>query len=211
MDRHERLESRERQGAARTQLEVWLDDARAGSDEALGALLEGCRKYLLLMASRELDSDLRPRTAASDLVQETCVEVHRSFQGFRGNTEDELFGWLRAILSNRLATNVRRHRYTLKRTVDREQPLDLAPVAMCLGNHDDPTPSDRAARHDEDRRLQDALNQLNELDRKLIVMHTWEQQTFTEIGRRLGKSADATRRAWGRAVKRLERKLRSTR
>ena len=41
-----------RQDAAR-----WLPEARAGSSEALGQVLESCRGYLLLIAQQELDSD----------------------------------------------------------------------------------------------------------------------------------------------------------
>jgi RNA polymerase sigma-70 factor (ECF subfamily) len=198
-------------GAPRTLLETWLDQARGGSSEALGALLEGCRKYLLLVANRELDSDLRPRTAASDLVQETFLEVQRGFDNFRGTTEEELFAWLKAILANRVSNIVRSHRYAAKRSVEREQPLELTPGQCLLKPRDETSPSEAAAARDEERRLQTALAALCELDREIIVRRTWEQKSFVEIGRELGKSADATRRLWGRAVRRLEQALKDTR
>ena len=56
--------------------------ARGGSASALGQLLEGCRKYLLLVANESLDSDLRPKGGASDLVQETFVQAQRIFERF---------------------------------------------------------------------------------------------------------------------------------
>ena len=49
--------------------------ARRGSREALGNALEACRRYLLAIASRELDPDLRGKGGASDLVQETFLEA----------------------------------------------------------------------------------------------------------------------------------------
>lgn len=198
-------------GKPRTALETWLDEARAGSSEALGALLEGCRKYLLLLANRELDSDLRPRTAASDLVQDTFVEVQRGFQSFRGTSEEELFAWLKSILAYRLANNLRSHRFAAKRTVDREQSLEASPALAIDELRERSSPEELAAARDEERRLRAALDALADLDREIIVMRTWEQKSFVEIGRELGKSADASRRLWGRAVKRLERALGETR
>jgi hypothetical protein len=43
-----------------------LAAARAGSREALGQALQACRGYLLLLAERELDADLRAKGGASD-------------------------------------------------------------------------------------------------------------------------------------------------
>lgn len=202
----DRTAPRLRNRPERTVLETWLDQARAGSSEALGALFEGCRKYLLLIANRELDSDLRPRTSASDLVQESFVEVQRGFKNFRGNTEEDLFGWLHSILHNRLANAVRNHRYTAKRTVDREQPLEATPREH-LDPSDEPTPSDVALVRDEERRLNLALAQLDETDRTVIRLRSWERLSFQEIGERLDRSAEAARKLWGRAVRRLEHVL----
>jgi hypothetical protein len=43
-----------------------LDQAKAGSEEALGRLLESLRTYLQLMAGGELDVELRAKVGASD-------------------------------------------------------------------------------------------------------------------------------------------------
>jgi RNA polymerase sigma-70 factor (ECF subfamily) len=68
----------------------YLPEARAGSPEALGRALEGCRLYLLALAERELDAGLRAKGGASDLVQETFLEAQRDFARFRGDSEAEL-------------------------------------------------------------------------------------------------------------------------
>ena len=52
-----------------------LAAARTGSSEALGQALQACRGYLLLLAERELDPDLRAKGGASDVVQETFLEA----------------------------------------------------------------------------------------------------------------------------------------
>src|SRR5262245_58290664 len=73
----------------------WLSDARAGSPEALGAVLEACRGYLLLIAQGELSPDLRAKAGASDLVQQTFLDAQRDFGRFRGESVAELRAWLR--------------------------------------------------------------------------------------------------------------------
>jgi hypothetical protein len=61
-----------------------MQAARAGSAEALGRLLEGCRAYLLLAANRQLDADLQAKGGPSDLVQETFLEAQKDFPPFQG-------------------------------------------------------------------------------------------------------------------------------
>ena len=64
-----------------------------------GSWFEACRTYLLLVANRELPSDVRPKVGASDLVQDTFLDCHRSFGLFKGDTEAGLLAWLRPHLA----------------------------------------------------------------------------------------------------------------
>src|SRR6478752_628985 len=86
----------------------WLALAQAGSPEALGRLLEECRHYLLLVANRELEADIKAKVGPSDLVQETLMEAHQAFDRFHGMNEANVLAWLRRILLNNIA-NVRDH------------------------------------------------------------------------------------------------------
>src|SRR4051794_37421346 len=90
----------------------WLPGARAGAPEALGQLLEAWRGYLLVVAQRELDPDLRAKGGASDLVQETFLEAQRDFPRFHGDSEAELLAWLRRLLLNNVANFTRSYRGT---------------------------------------------------------------------------------------------------
>jgi RNA polymerase sigma-70 factor (ECF subfamily) len=191
-------------------VEQWIRAAREGCPEALGRLLETCRRYLLLVANQELAAALRPKVAPSDLVQDTLLEAGRDFPRFRGATEEELLGWLRKILHNNLA-NVRRHFEAEKRLVDREVPLadvgsgDL--LASILQQME--TPSRQAAARERDEQLERALQQLPEHYRGILLLHAAEGLTFVQIAERLGGSADAARKLWGRAVEELARLLES--
>ncbi len=187
----------------------FIHEARLGSSEALGRLMEGCRKYLLLMAGQELDSDLRPKGGASDLVQDTFLEAQRDFAHFRGTTEQELLAWLKQILAHRLANNVRRYRGTRKRDIDREELLDsdLNP-AQIVGGDPGANPKDVAVGREEECRLHMALARLPKHFQQVLALRTWQRLSFAEIGNEMNKSADSVRKLWGRAVDRLNRELR---
>jgi RNA polymerase sigma-70 factor (ECF subfamily) len=186
-------------------VERWLREARAGSQEALGHLFQLCRHYLLLVANKELDPMFQAKVAASDVVQDSLLEAGRDFLRFRGQTEEELLGWLRSILGHNLA-NVRRHyQETGKRSVAREVPfpvnLDESPPRSVL--HGGETPSTPLHRRERDEALERALQQLPEHYRQVIVLREWDRRTFEEIGGQLGRSAEAARKLWVRALEEL--------
>src|SRR5260370_27853733 len=97
----------------------WLTSARAGSREALGQALDCCRNYLLKVAQRELDPDLRAKGGASDLVQETFLEAQRDFAQFQGSSEVELRAWLSRLLVNNVCNFSRRLREPPQRPLPR--------------------------------------------------------------------------------------------
>src|SRR6185437_11299064 len=97
--------------------------ARGGCREALGRAIGACRRYLLLVAERELSPAVRAKEGASDLVQEALLEAQRDFARFEGRTETELRAWLRRLLRHKVAHAVRRYRGAGKRQVAREVPL----------------------------------------------------------------------------------------
>jgi RNA polymerase sigma-70 factor (ECF subfamily) len=188
----------------------YLPAARAGSREALGQALEVCRGYLLSVANEGLDRDLRAKGGASDLVQETFLEAQRDFSRFQGSSEQELLAWLRLLLLHNVANFTRRYRGTDKRRVDREVAMDgtesdAGPIARLAT--DTPSPSRQAMAHEQAEKVQQALERLPEDYRQVIVLRNQERRSFEEIGPLMGRSAEATRRLWSRAVERLQREL----
>jgi RNA polymerase sigma-70 factor (ECF subfamily) len=187
----------------------WISAAREGSQEAIGRMLEACRQYLLLVANQQLDADLRGKIGPSDIVQETFLEAQRDFDRFHGSTEEELLAWLRRILLNNLANVARHYRDTEKRRVTREVPLADVSLTELHENVIDPSASPRslAQSREEGEELDRALAQLPEHYRQVIVLRHQEQLAFEEIGRRLGRSPEAVRKLWGRAVEQLQQVL----
>ena len=195
-----------------TSVSHWIEAARNGSSEALGSLLELCRPYLLLVANQQIQPDLKVKVGASDLVQQTFLEAHRDFAGFRGDSEAELLAWLRQILVNNAAGITRQFRDTQKRRIDQEISLSDTPLANLLQNIQDlgDSPSAQAQAHEQDQALHEAISKLPEQYRQVIHLRNYERLSFEEVGQRLGRSAEAARKLWTRAITQLEQLLESS-
>jgi RNA polymerase sigma-70 factor (ECF subfamily) len=181
---------------------------RAGEGRALGELLELYRNYLELLARLQIGRRLQGKVDAADLVQETFLAAHTHFAQFRGNTEEELAGWLRQILASRLAKLVRRFCGTQRRDVRLERQLEdeldqssrqLDKGLAAPGS----TPSQRAVRREQAVLLADALRQLPDDYREVLVLHHLEGLSLVEVARRLGRSLDSVKNVWLRALARL--------
>ncbi len=184
-----------------------IADAKEGSGEALGQLLEYCRDYLLLVANRELDPALRAKGGASDVVQEAFLHAQCKFPQFRGQSEAELLAWLRRILLNNLS-NFERALRTNKRAASREVPLAgdssdgrLAPAAGTL------SPSGHVIAREDVQALQQALADLPPHYAQVIDLRNWQRCSFAEIGNAMDCSAEAARKLWSRAVEQLRQQI----
>lgn len=164
-------------------------------------VLESCRRFLLSVATLELPNDLQAKGGASDLVQQTLASAVQCRHQFRGTTLAELRSWLRAILQSEAAVFRRRYLKTAARDVRREVPLaasltqdDHSPVAVVL--HEENT-----------ERLTVALSQLTTEQQQAVVLRLENDLSFAEIGVRLGRSEEAARKLFTRALDRLRNRL----
>ena len=183
-----------------------LADARAGSPEALGYALEACRRYLLLVAEKELGDDLRAKAGASDLVQDTFLEAQRDFARFQGRSRDELRIWLRRILLNNVGNFTRQYRAVAKRAVTREVGLPGAGLrSECAGDlaGSAASPSRRLVAHEEAEALRAAVERLPDDYRRVIKLRYYHQLAFEQIGEEIGRSPEAARKLWVRAMDHL--------
>jgi RNA polymerase sigma-70 factor, ECF subfamily len=187
-----------------------LAAARAGSVEAMGQSLESCRRYLLSVADDRLDADLMSKGGASDMVQETFLDAQRDFARFQGSSLEELRAWLRQILLYNVGAFTRRYRAAEMRTVTREVSLqadgatsrqDDGPAESAL------SPSAVAVEQEETLALHRAVERLPDEDRRVVLLRLEGEQTFEEIGRLTGRSPDAARHVWARAMVRLRRDM----
>jgi RNA polymerase sigma-70 factor (ECF subfamily) len=182
--------------------------ARSGDDEARQQLFELCRAYLGFVARSHVESWLRRKVDASDLVQQTMLEAHRDFARFGGVSEQEWLAWLRKILAHNAADFVRQYRGTAKRRAGREvhfrDPAESrdfgAPEPAAPGG----TPSQEFLQLDNALRVTAALAELPADYQEVIMLRNLQRLPFNEVAERMNRTRPAVQMLWMRAIKKLQ-------
>jgi RNA polymerase sigma-70 factor (ECF subfamily) len=182
--------------------------AREGDRAATGPLLAAYRNYLTVLADAAIGPRLQTKVDASDVAQETLLKAHNGFPDFRGATEAELVAWLRRVLAHVVADQVRRYAGTEGRRVSRERsiedPIERSAAALRDVLPGDLTsPSVAASRREAGAALADALAALEPDHRRVIVLRNLEERSWTDVAAAMGRSPDAARMLWARALTRL--------
>ncbi len=192
--------------------ECLLEKARRSDGEARGLLLEHYRGYLMLLARLEIGRKLQGKADPADLVQDTFLEAHRGFPRFQGSSEAEFLAWLRQIFAHRLAKLLRRYLGTQRRNVrlERELAVEVDQSSRLLDQGLlvlSSSPSQKTRRREQAALLAEALQRLPEDYREVLILRHLEEQSFPEVARRMGRSVEAVKKLWGRAVPRLREVL----
>jgi RNA polymerase sigma-70 factor (ECF subfamily) len=190
-----------------------LAQARRGDREALGRLLEDQRTALHRLAARQLEGRIAVRVNASDVIQQTFLEAHRSFPQFAGRNVHELVAWLQGILDHKVAGAIRDHALLQKRTVRRERSLDDSqgggiPLKQEL-DAGFSSPSQKAIRGEEAQRLAQALTALPDDQREAVRLRHLEGWALADIAQHLGRTSAATAGLIKRGMQSLRRRLHS--
>lgn len=155
--------------------------------------LERYRQLLRLQVRRlQLDPRFQRRFDSSDLVQESLLNAHAQLDRFRGHTEAELVKWLQEVLAHTVADEVRKAR-AQKRDVDLEQSLqealaDSSARLEAFLASGQPSPDEQAERHELLLRIADALEQLPEDQREVVVRRDLQGASIGEIAVQMART-----------------------
>lgn len=166
------------------------------------------RSYLRVLAGMQLNPMLKSRVDPSDIVQQTLLQAHRAVDQYRGKTDAELAGWLRQILANELAHQLRDHRRA-KRDVTREKSLQNSVDASSLRLErllasDGPLPDDVAAGNERAVQLAAAITELPQAQREAIELNYWHRWSLQQIADHQGKSKSAVAGSIRRGLRTLK-------
>jgi RNA polymerase sigma-70 factor (ECF subfamily) len=186
-----------------------LQQIRAGDRQAVEQLFARHRAYLHRFVELRLDPRLRRRVDASDVVQEACLEALARLDAYLERPPMPLRLWLRQIALDRTLKARRYHLGTARRALDREVPLPEQPSLLLAGRllAAGSTPSQHLDRHELARRLRQAVAQLPEADREVILMRHFEGLSNQEVGCLLGIDPGTASKRHGRAMLRLHHLL----
>jgi RNA polymerase sigma-70 factor (ECF subfamily) len=190
------------------QTRALLDRIEAGAREALSELLQRYQAPLHDFIDLHLDSKVRARLNASDVVQEAQMEVVRRVDDYLRRRPMPFHLWIRKTAYERLLDAHRAHRRA-GRSVRREQgvpdrsSLALARPLLAKG----PSPSEEAEARELAGRVAEAVAELSEADREVLLMRHAEDLPYEEIACLLEIEPAAARKRYGRAMLRLQRAL----
>ena len=188
-----------------------LQRVAQGDRQGLGALLERHRKRLRRMVALRLDQRLRGRIDASDVLQETFLEVATRLPEYLRQPSMPFFLWLRFLTGQKLLELHRHHLGAQMRDAGREVSLhhgslpevsSAALAAQLLGH--DTRPSEAAIRAERKIRLQEALNSMDPLDREVLALRHFEHLNNAETAHALGLQESAASKRYIRALKKLK-------
>jgi RNA polymerase sigma factor (sigma-70 family) len=169
-----------------------LTAAKAGDAAALGRLLGLARERLSALVQRRLRGG-HTEPWIEDVVQESLVDVLRSYRDCRAASEAEAIAWITAIGRREVAELFRREgRATL---VD----LSYTDTVAAPGESDDPSPDPRR------QFLRAALQRLGSSQHRLLWSRLVVALTWPQVGAELRISHTAAKRRYQRLLRRLRK------
>jgi len=182
---------------------------QGGDQAALGELFDGHRAKLRRMVELRLDHRLAVRVSASDVLQEAYIDALKRVEHYFSKPGQPFFGWLRLVVGQRIA-DVHREHLAGKRDAGREIGMNRGAngadstclAARLLGNFS--SPSQAAQKNEIFALLEEALNQMEELDREVLALRHFEELSNTETAELLGILPAAASKRYVRALARLK-------
>jgi RNA polymerase sigma-70 factor (ECF subfamily) len=184
-----------------------LARAQAGDRAALGRLLEQQRGWLRRIADDLLDPRVRGRLDASDVIQQTCLSVHRQIAHFDGHDPAQFVAWLRQIHEHNVQNANREQLHAARRHAGKDHPLTDIDIADRIAE----TPSRRLSREEEASRLKAVLDTLPADEREALRLRYVDQQSLENSAAAMGLTRDALLWLIKRGLRRAREQLESDR
>lgn len=191
-----------------------LCQLRTGGEEAVAVLFGRYREKLLRMIAFRLDSRVIGKVDGDDILQDAFVETSRRIQGYLDQPSVPFFVWLRQITRQVLIDTHRRYLGAKMRDVNQEVGLfhggsaNTSSSGLAAQLVDSLTsPSQFAVREEMVAELRETLDELDEIDREVLVLRHLEELSNNEVAEILGIDKYAASKRYLRALERLRSAL----
>ncbi len=181
-----------------------------GDELAVNDLMNRHRDALRRLVHFRLDRKIAARVDASDVVQDVLIEASQRLKDYVANPAMPFHLWIRQLAKDRMIDLHRKH-HAQKRSVDKEQPLqgrkfgDQSSLNLAAQLSDQElTPAAATIRKELEERFLDALSQIDEDDRDIIVMRHIEHLGNGEVAEALKLSPAAAGMRYLRAIRKLK-------
>ena len=187
---------------------------QAGDREALGTLLERYTDLLTRHAAGQLPQALRRRVSVADVIQEAGIVAHRRHGDFEDRGEGSFRNWLMRIVDLKVKEAVRAHAGVARRAIGREIPK-RTDVRTAHFVSRQPSPSQVAMGGELQALARDVMASLPPDYREVLRLAREQGMTLRQVAECMGRSRDAVKKLYGRALSRftdeLERRRRDPR
>jgi RNA polymerase sigma-70 factor, ECF subfamily len=215
------------QALKRSQEEQLFYQARLGDRDAFAQLVQRYRERLKLLVSVRIDHRVIQRLDDSDVIQEVCLRLtqdadrtlaieQEATNANESNDADESipspYLWLRRLAIWTLADMHRKHLGVKQRDPRREVPLHamLSASSMDVAKlliASETRPLDAMVRAERERELERLLEQLEPLDREILMLRHGEQLSRSETAEVLNISIAAAAKRYTRALARIREQM----
>lgn len=187
---------------------------RAGDGKVLARVFDIYRERLWQIVNFRIDSRLRGRVDADDILQEAYLDAQKRIEHFKEDTPQSLFIWLRLVTNQTLIDVHRRHLGTQARDANRERSISghwaSESTTFSLSSHllgHLTSPSQAALRAELSQQLMLALDSMGAIDREVLALRHFEELSNGETARVLELSEQAASLRYVRALSRLKQVL----
>lgn len=171
----------------------------------LRSLVEENWLRLVAIVRRRMDPALGVRVDPEEIVNAAFLDAQRRWSGYRVERKVSPFVWLYRLVNDRLIEEWRtatRQKRDLQRNVPwPERPsIDLG-LRLVAG---DTSPTQAVVKREQAEFMRQALQLLREADREVIMLRSYEEFSFREIGELLDLGENAATVRYVRALKKLK-------
>ena len=185
-----------------------------GEPQALAELFLRHRERLWRIVHFRLDRRLAGRIDPEDILQEAYLNAAQRLPHYRDEQLPSPFLWLRMIVTQTMIDLHRRHLGAQMRDARREvsverhafpQATSVSLASQLLGHLT--SPSQAAMRAEVSDQLEQAIAQMDPIDREILALRHFEELTNNEVAQALNIQVKAASIRYVRALKRLQEVL----
>jgi len=173
-----------------------------GDEDALRTLLEAHEPNMLARIRRQLHPGLNSKIDPEDVLQEAYLVVYRRAPSFAGRRDGSFTLWLTRIVDFKLREAMRSYLDVSRRDVRRERGRGARPNTSRF-RAVEPSPSQVAMGEELADQAKRALERLPDDYRSVLRLAQVEGTDLREVASGMGRSYDATKKLYGRAIKRF--------
>lgn len=174
-----------------------LNAALIGTGDDIGPLLERLRPRLVLWCASRMSPTLRANIEPEDAAQEILLAIHKDFHSYSGPPDRSFFKWVFVVADHKL-----------KDLVDFHGAKKRQKIEPMVGSQT--SPSQAAVRVESIARLHEAIARLPDDYRTVVALYKLESRDVEDVAKIMGRSENAIRVLYCRALKELRSILETT-